>query len=600
MWSMNDANAPEQQYSLALKIVDLAKAQIVADNHFLSAAIGQLRPARAKLCMPDSAVPGGVAAPASAKGAAETAAGATATAAPSFATDARILYIDPANLLASFVADGEPPTHDLLHTILHCVFLHPFVGANIRQDDWDLACNMACELVASQICGRRKGMRGADIEHAFKKLASKMEGSVTAENIYAALRSGDLDDERESWQALFASDDHSPWYRGSMRAAGGTSDSDRQDDDDSLEQDEQGTSREGHGVRGDDEASSGTPTDGGGNAAGKPADDRSDPNDRDDQDDQAATGTASGTPGETAGNKSMLVDAAREPGRGSRIPSPAQSMPEAMRLQDAQEAEQRWRKVARSLSVDLRTISKNLGEGLGDLLQGLDRAGKQTADYREFLRKFATSTEVMRLSDDEFDATFYTYGLTLYKNMPLVEPLEYRVDRRVREFVIAIDTSGSVYGDKVRDFVALTYDVLKSSETFDERVKVKIIQCDTEVRHIDEVDSLDELRSWCGKMQVFGGGGTDFRPVFECVDSMVEQGELDDLGGLIYLTDGYGTYPSWVPGYKTAFVFCDDDHDESGVPPWAMRVSIDPEHMGTAGWREATRSQSGSHNGRRA
>jgi hypothetical protein len=31
--------------------------------------------------------------------------------------------------------------------------------------------------------------------------------------------------------------------------------------------------------------------------------------------------------------------------------------------------------------------------------------------------------------------------------MPLIEPLEYRVDHRIKDFVIAIDTSGSTQGE---------------------------------------------------------------------------------------------------------------------------------------------------------
>ena len=52
--------------------------------------------------------------------------------------------------------------------------------------------------------------------------------------------------------------------------------------------------------------------------------------------------------------------------------------------------------------------------------------------------------ETMKINDDEFDYVFYTYGLKLYKKMPLVEPLEYKEVKRIKEFVIAIDTSGSV------------------------------------------------------------------------------------------------------------------------------------------------------------
>ncbi len=47
---------------------------------------------------------------------------------------------------------------------------------------------------------------------------------------------------------------------------------------------------------------------------------------------------------------------------------------------------------------------------------------------------------------DSFGPIFYTYGLNQYHNMPLIEPLEYKGTRCVRELVIAIDTSRSTSG----------------------------------------------------------------------------------------------------------------------------------------------------------
>ena len=88
----------------------------------------------------------------------------------------------------------------------------------------------------------------------------------------------------------------------------------------------------------------------------------------------------------------------------------------------------------------------------------------------------------MRLDPDEFDYVFYTYGLKLYENMPLVEPLEYREVKRIREFAIAIDTSGSVARDKVQKFVQKTYNVLKSAESFFSRINLHIIQCDAKIQ----------------------------------------------------------------------------------------------------------------------
>ncbi len=473
IWNMNEKNSTDNQYAFALKVVDLAKAQIVADNHFLSAAIGQLKPAQANLESKASD-------------------DAQNLAPCAFATDAKTLYIDSANLIESFVQTEKPPAKDLLHTILHCVFMHPFVDTNIRQDDWNLACDISCELIVSQICSPRKGTRGSDIDHAFKKVASKITesvSSITTEKIYAALRDGLFDGEKQTWEQLFRIDDHRFWYRGTPNSL--------------------------------------------------------------------------------------------PPINGSKS-NPSNNL--------QAELKDNWRRVGKSMNVNLKTFSKKFGDKLGGLLQALDQTDKPVVDYKEFLRKFAIPTEVMKLSDDEFDTIFYTYGLTLYKNMPLVEPLEYRVDKRVREFVIAIDTSGSVYDDQVRDFVAFTYSMLKSSESFDNKVRIKIIQCDTEIQHIDDLNSLDELRKWCKTMQIYGGGGTDFSPVFKRVDLMLKQGELKDLGGLIYLTDGYGTYPNYVPKYKSAFVFCDQNHDESSVPPWAMRVFINTNNMSSISWRDTIKS----------
>ena len=47
-------------------------------------------------------------------------------------------------------------------------------------------------------------------------------------------------------------------------------------------------------------------------------------------------------------------------------------------------------------------------------------------NYSKFLRKFAVLNEELKCDPDEFDLNFYTYGLKLYGNLPLIEPLETR------------------------------------------------------------------------------------------------------------------------------------------------------------------------------
>lgn len=82
---------------------------------------------------------------------------------------------------------------------------------------------------------------------------------------------------------------------------------------------------------------------------------------------------------------------------------------------------------------------------------------------------------------------------------------------------------------------------------------------------------MEEMEDFMKNMKLYGFGGTDFRPVFEYVDTLIKNKEFDNLCGLIYFTDGYGTYPTMPTPYKTAFAFL-EDYDHKAVPPWAMSV----------------------------
>ena len=42
------------------------------------------------------------------------------------------------------------------------------------------------------------------------------------------------------------------------------------------------------------------------------------------------------------------------------------------------------------------------------------------------------------MDDDSFDYVFYSYGLRLYGNMPLIEPQEWKEVKKVEDFAIVI------------------------------------------------------------------------------------------------------------------------------------------------------------------
>ena len=242
------------------------------------------------------------------------------------------------------------------------------------------------------------------------------------------------------------------------------------------------------------------------------------------------------------------------------------------RAQEEEDAQ--WKRIAERMQEDLETFSVRQGNGAGNLMQSLREINRERYDYTAFLKRFAVPAEVMRVNDDEFDYLYYTYGLTHYERMPLIEPLEYKDEKRIKEFVIAIDTSGSVSGELVQTFVQKTYNVLKSTESFSTKINLHIIQCDAVIQEDVRITSQEEFDAYLAHMRIRGLGGTDFRPVFSYVNRLCEEKEFTNLKGLIYFTDGYGDFPAQMPPYATAFIFIDDALNNPDVPPWAIKLVL--------------------------
>lgn len=232
-----------------------------------------------------------------------------------------------------------------------------------------------------------------------------------------------------------------------------------------------------------------------------------------------------------------------------------------------------WRELAQQAVAEVEGFIRDVGGGTYAFVSIMRIRNRRRYDYRSFLRKFMTRRSSVRESMDEFDPIFYTYGLSMYGNVPLMDSLESSDSHRVEEFVIAIDTSGSTMRGPVAAFLEEAFAVLRQSG-MGRGVNLHVIQCDEEVRSDDVVRCEEDIRRLASDFKLRGGKGTDFRPVFRYVDSLVEAGEFRNLRGLMYFTDGMGTYPERRPPYDTAFVFCDDRYSELDVPPWAMRLVV--------------------------
>lgn len=238
-----------------------------------------------------------------------------------------------------------------------------------------------------------------------------------------------------------------------------------------------------------------------------------------------------------------------------------------------------WEDIRNRMQTEMETFSKEAAKDSQSLMEQLEAENRHRYDYREFLRKFSVLKEEMKVDMDTFDYIFYHYGMDMYGNMPLIEPLETKEERKVEDFVIVIDTSMSCKGELIQKFLEETYAVLSETESFFRRIHVHIIQCDEKVQSDVLIENAAQLREYMNNFTVIGQGGTDFRPPFVYVEELMRQKRFSRLRGLLYFTDGYGTFPAKMPPYETAFIFMKEDYQDIDVPPWAMKLILGEEDI---------------------
>lgn len=195
--------------------------------------------------------------------------------------------------------------------------------------------------------------------------------------------------------------------------------------------------------------------------------------------------------------------------------------------------------------------------------------------YAAFLKRFASPEERMLLDPDSFDVRWYHLGMEYYGDIPLLEPSEISEPPLPDDIVIALDTSGSCCGEVCKRFLKETLGLLRDLSAGASRFHVWLLQCDTEIQQevlLETSEQVDELfRSFTAR----GFGGTDFRPVFDRVARLRQEGTLPRVRGLLYLTDGWGSYPAAPTDYPTVFLI---PAEERGYLPsgtqWITRLYL--------------------------
>lgn len=382
-------------------------------------------------------------------------------------TDGRVIHYSPAAVLSDFQEKGRKYINRMyLHSLFHCLYLHPADREKREETLWDLACDMVAEYTVDCLgVPFLLGEPGREKEEVYRMFWNEKE-SRTAAEIYGMLLDGKFEKGcTDAWSRLFFMDGHSLW-----RDISG---------------------------------------------------------------------------GELAGIREI------------------------------------WEKAAAYTSRDAGSAGKRAGSEKGNMQEWYELQQKRRYDYRKFLRRFAVQREEVQLDMESFDYISYCLGLSMYGNMPLVEPLEYTEAFKLEEIVIAIDTSSSCSRQTVQRFLEETYSMLSERENFFKKMNVHIIQCDCYIQEDVTLSCEEDWQAYMKQIRIQGRGGTDFRPVFTYVNKLIEKKKIRNLKGLLYFTDGDGIYPPKKPDYETAFIFIKEPPENVKIPSWAIRLYLDERKAGS-------------------
>jgi len=200
---------------------------------------------------------------------------------------------------------------------------------------------------------------------------------------------------------------------------------------------------------------------------------------------------------------------------------------------------------------DTDELSEEMKEHLEQIFQKLKRQDSLPKDLQFVVPEYFSHTVDWR---EILYGYIASYAKSTYTFVPPNMKYLYRgiylpsLSSDLLRIVIAIDTSGSVDEDLLSAFLGEINSIMQSYPNYE----IDVITADAKIQSHKVFlpgESLD--------YEVSGGGGTDFRPVFEYIDSTIDYPTL-----LLYFTDGMGTFPEMEASYDVMWIM----PEESEVP----------------------------------
>jgi predicted metal-dependent peptidase len=213
-----------------------------------------------------------------------------------------------------------------------------------------------------------------------------------------------------------------------------------------------------------------------------------------------------------------------------------------------------------SLNPDeIEKLATQWQKNLASSAQLAQEAGKLDGEFAKLIDFFLQprvswqsllSTFMSRLARDDFS---YSRPSRRPGNAILPTLRSHQID-----IAVAIDTSGSISQQEIDEFVS-EINAIKSTI----RSSITLIACDDKIFPSSpwRYESWEEINF---PASLGGGKGTNFRPVFELLNSLDNPCDV-----LVYFTDAKGLFPEKIPNYPVLWLVKGKE-----TVPWGDRIQL--------------------------
>jgi len=197
-------------------------------------------------------------------------------------------------------------------------------------------------------------------------------------------------------------------------------------------------------------------------------------------------------------------------------------------------------------------LAKMRGNCPGAASQLVEEMKKPKVSWREVLREFIRQ----KAKND------WSFARPNWRHLARGFVLPSLHNERMGRLVCAFDSSGSTrryVGDFQAEVQAALDECLPQC--------IDVIVCDAAVQHVQRFEPGDTV-----SIDAKGGGGTDFRPVFEHIDDDKDEDESPLC--VVYLTDLDGSFPSVEPEYPVLWCVPEGSRYGSRLPPFGEVAAV--------------------------